>query len=93
MLLPAWWGGKPCALDLAVSSGLTEAGLALTACDADATARLYEQHKRRYKATEAQCIAAGHGFAPFVLEADGGLGPSALSSTPNDRKSWTMCAA
>jgi hypothetical protein len=76
--VPAWWCGRPGAIDAAVTSGLTESALPAAARDASAPARLYEMHKRRYAATEAQCGAAGITFVPFVVEAEGGLGPSAL---------------
>ena len=68
----------PAAVDLAVTSGLTESGLTDAAVDPTAPARLYEAHKRRHGGTAAQCRAAGIAFVPFVLEAEGGLGPSAL---------------
>ncbi len=64
---------------MAVTSGLTETALPLAAVDGGMPARVYEAFKRQYLQTEAQCAAQGIGFVPFVVEAEGGFGTSALA--------------
>jgi hypothetical protein len=77
--LPRWFGGVPAAVDFAVTSGVTAAAIAESGADASGPVRGYERTKRRYGGTDAQCRAAGVAFVPFVMEAEGGFGPSALN--------------
>ena len=44
-----------------------------------AAAQLYEEHKRTFLQTEAQCSAQGVLFLPVVAESSGGWGESALT--------------
>ena len=64
--------GRATAVDLAVSSGLGRDALLGSAADGTATCAQYEDRKRGYLDTAAQCEAASLDFEPFVLEAHGG---------------------
>eukprot|EP00663_Eupelagonemidae_sp_cell21sb_P011775 gene11775-biopygen4742 len=75
--LPAWNGGLPAAVDLAVTSGLQSALLDLSAQNGSAATERYAQRKRRYLDTAQQCTDAGLRFVPFIVEAEGGLGKEA----------------
>ncbi len=85
-------GGLPAAVDLAVTSGLQSALLNLSAVDGAAAAARYEERKRQFLGTAAQCKEAGMLFAPFVVEAEGGLGSDArtlLNSLAHDAAKLT----
>eukprot|EP00660_Eupelagonema_oceanica_P008066 gene8066-biopygen42227 len=75
--LPAWSGGRPAAIDLAVTSGLQAGLLDLSAVDGGAAAARYADRKRHHLDTAAQCDDAGLKFVPFIFEAEGGLGSEA----------------
>ena len=70
--LPRGPSGRGVAIDLAVTSGLRRVIVSQSAVDATFVSTQYEDHKRSYLDTEAQCSAAGFDFAPFILEAHGG---------------------
>ena len=70
-------GGRPTAVDLAVTSGLKPDMVVHSAQDGSVSIVEYEARKREYLDTEKQCRDAGMAFAPFVLEAHGGgVGPT-----------------
>ena len=50
------------------------------ASQAGSAARSYEDHKRCYLQTEAECRQQGILFIPLVAESSGGWGPSAVST-------------
>ena len=76
--LPRGPKGRGLAIDFAITSGLRRDFLGQSAVDATAVTAQYEDRKRTYLDTEAQCAAAGFDFVPFILEAHGGgLGAAA----------------
>ena len=89
---PAWNGGRPAAVDLAVTSGLQSALHALSAVDGGAAAERYAERKRRHLDTAAQCADAAFSFIPFVVEAESGLGREArgvLTALAHDSARFT----
>ncbi len=77
VFLPSWSGGRPAAVDLAVTSGL-QAGLqAVSASNGAAATERYADRKRSYLNTAAQCADAGLTFVPCIFEAEGGIGREA----------------
>ena len=78
VFLPSWEGGRPAALDLAITCPQRQDLRALAAQRSGAAAKAYEQTKREYLGTAAQCEAQGFSFVPFVGETSGGWGPSAI---------------
>ena len=87
-----WLPGRgprlPQALDFAVSSGLRDPQPGAGENDVASLFAEYEEHKRSYKETEAQCQRQGLSFTPFVVEAHaGGISPlarRALDTLSND---------
>ncbi len=77
VFIPVWWGGRPAAFDAAITSGTIPRRRVRAARDAVLLLREYEEFKRSYLDTDAACKREGIEFCPFVLEADGGVGPSA----------------
>ena len=74
--IPRWHRGAPVALDFAVTSGLREDTVAISAHDPQQVAIQYEGFKCSYLDTQQQCLQEGLTFTPVVLEAvGGGLGP------------------
>ena len=78
VFVPNWHGGAPAALDLAITSPQRQAALSLASGEAGAAARLYEQRKRMFLDTEAQCAQQGIAFLPMVAESSGGWGQSGV---------------
>ena len=76
--IPAWKGGAPAALDLAITSPQRQAALLLASGEAGAAAGLYETHKKVFLDTEDQCEQQGISFLPMVAESSGGWGPSGV---------------
>ena len=70
--VPQWRESGPAALDFAVTSGLRADALHTTAVDARSCVTDYENVKRQYLQTEAQCASQGLQFVPMVIEAHGG---------------------
>ena len=70
--IPRWKGGRPAALDFAVTSGLNTDVLRESVRDGEAAALRYEGFKSEYLDTRAQCQAEGITFIPMVAEASGG---------------------
>ena len=64
--------GGPAALDFAVTSGMRSDLLFQSALDTAGILPMYEEHKRTYLGTEAQCNAQGLQFFPMVIEAHSG---------------------
>ena len=78
--LPGWMEDGPAALDFAVTSGLRADVLHASALDGGHSTEAYEDVKRLYLDTAAQCSAQGLQFVPLVVEAHGGgWGPSAVT--------------
>ena len=66
------------AIDFAVTSGLRSPCLGATDGDIASVFADYEDHKRAYKDTDAQCRRQGLTFVPFIVDAHaGGLSPLA----------------
>ncbi len=76
---PLWWGGKPAALDVALTSALLPSSVAQAATDANTPLLKYDAYKRQHLRTFADCRDAGIAFVPFVMEAEGGFGDAALA--------------
>jgi hypothetical protein len=84
--IPRWRGGPASAWDFAVTSGLRDDIVALSARDPEAAVVRYEDYKCSYKDTKQQCVDQGFTFTPVILEATGGKwGPQA-------RKIWSELA-
>ena len=77
--IPSGSNGTPIALDIAITSPPRIGISSLAAQRSGAAAEQYEQHKRLYLNTAADCEAQGIAFVPLVGEPTGGWGPSALS--------------
>eukprot|EP00438_Fugacium_kawagutii_P021855 Skav233024 [mRNA] locus=scaffold909:522290:526210:+ [translate_table: standard] len=77
--LPSWGLHGPVAFDFAVTSGLRSGLLPGTVNNGGHAAVMYEERKRIFQRTEAQCRAQGLQFLPLILEGiGGGWGPSAM---------------
>ena len=76
--LPRGPDGGATAVDFAVTSGLRNDRFQDVANDPSVVFSAYEEYKRSYLNTAAQCYEAGVAFIPFVIEAHGG-GLSATS--------------
>ena len=70
--VPIWGLHGPAAFDLAVTGGLRAAVLAASAVDGASAVAAYEDRKRQYQATAAQCRAQGLQFLRLVAEVCGG---------------------
>ena len=84
--IPRWKGGRPAALDLAVTSGLSTEALRESARDGEAAALRYEGFKCEHLNTRTQCQSEGITFIPVVAEASGG------GWAPEARMVWTDIA-
>ena len=78
IFLPVWTGGRPAALDFAITSPTRPEVLKLSSNAAGAAATEYAQRKRSHMQTEADCSRQGILFVPMVAETTGGWDPSAL---------------
>ena len=76
--IPMWSFGTPVALDLAITSPQRQSSIRTASLQAGSAARWYEDFKRNYQDTEAQCLAHGVAFLPLVAESSGGWGSSAM---------------
>ena len=70
--LPSWTDGRPAALDFAVTSPQRLDALARAAQGGPTAAKAYEEHKRMFLDTAAECARQGISFIPMVVEATGG---------------------
>jgi hypothetical protein len=70
--IPRWRSGPPAAWDFAVTSGLREDALVVSATDREAALTRYEDFKQGYKSTSTSCQQSGFSFVPMILEASGG---------------------
>ena len=74
----SWKGDGPAAIDFAVTSGLRNDLLNAAVTDTASICGAYENFKRGYLNTEAECQERGLVFLPFIMEAHGGgFGPTA----------------
>ncbi|CAK0900784.1 unnamed protein product [Prorocentrum cordatum] len=78
VFLPSWRGGPPAAVDLAIASPQRQAAFQQASEVAGSAAQLYEDYKRSYLDTEAQCPQQGIAFVPMVAERSGGWGASGI---------------
>ena len=78
VFLPSWRGGSPAAVDLAITSPQRQAALQQASEVAGSAAQLYEDYKRSFLNTEAQCSQQGIAFVPMVAERSGGWGASGV---------------
>jgi hypothetical protein len=76
--IPSWKNGLPAALDIAITSPQRHDIGAEAARKSGAAAAAYEQCKRDYLDTAADCQRQGISFVPLVAEPSGGWGTSAL---------------
>eukprot|EP00973_Karenia_brevis_P051897 7208310-Karenia_brevis.AAC.1 len=73
---PRWRNGLAACLDLAVTSGLRDDLVHLSARDPSTALLRYEDHKCSWKDTRRTCSEEGLLFVPLILEAvGGGWGP------------------
>ena len=70
--IPGISGQPPQAWDFACTSGLRIGGLVTGLDGLDSLFATYEEYKRTYKQTDAQCHSVGLSFVPLILEAHGG---------------------
>ena len=75
--LPSWHGGRPAALDIAITSPQRADALQSASQRLGAAAERYEERKRGHLDTAQLCALNGFSFIPIVFETSGGLGPSA----------------
>ena len=78
--IPSGANGSPVALDIAITSPHRIGISSLAAQRSGAAAEEYEQYKRSYLNTAAECESQGIAFVPLVGEPTGGWGPSARPS-------------
>ena len=78
VFMPSGSNGSPVALDLAITTPHRIGISSLAAQRSGAAAEEYEQHKRRYLDTAADCESQGIAFVPMVGEPTGGWGSSAI---------------
>jgi hypothetical protein len=67
----------PAAFDFAICSPIRRDIVVQASLKPGAAAEAYEQHKRSFMDTAAQCLHQGFAFVPMVGEPTGGWGPSA----------------
>lgn len=80
VFLPTWFGGRPAALDFAVTCPCRRDLLHTSAQTAGAAAALYAGRKRTFLDTEADCERQGMCFVPMVAESSGGWHADALKT-------------
>ena len=77
VFLPSWHRGAGAALDIAITSPSRRDFVLQASRAPGAAAKAYEQSKRNYMNTAADCLQQGFNFIPLVGEPSGGWGPSA----------------
>jgi len=77
VFVSSWQNGLPAAFDFAICSPVRHDVVVQASSKPGAAAEAYEQHKRMYLDTAAQCLRQGFSFVPMVGEPSGGWGPSA----------------
>ena len=80
IFLPTWFGGRPAALDFAITCPCRHDLLHTTAQTAGAAAALYASRKRAFLNTEADCERQGMNFVPMIAETSGGWHTDALKT-------------
>ena len=80
VFLPTWFGGRPAALDFAVTCPCRQDLLRASGQTAGAAAALYASRKRAFLNTEADCERQGLRFVPMVAESSGGWRADALKT-------------
>ena len=78
VFLPAWLSGAPVALDFAVVSPQRQEVLRQASLQVGYASTLYDNFKRKYLDTEADCKRQGVTFQPMVAEPSGGWSPAAV---------------
>ena len=73
----SWQNGLPAAFDFAICSPIRRDVVVQASFKPGSAAEAYEQHKRSYLDTAAQCLRQGFSFVPVVGEPSGNWGPSA----------------
>ena len=68
----------PAALDIAITSPHRRDIVLAASSASGSAAEVYEDFKRSYKDTAAECLAQGMSFIPLVAEPSGGWGPSGI---------------
>ena len=77
VFLPSWHRGAGATLDIAITSPTRRDFVVQASRTPGAAAKAYEQSKRLYLNTAADCLQQGFNFIPLVGEPSGGWGPSA----------------
>ncbi len=77
VFVPSWKQGAPAAFDIAVTSPHRLDIVVQASFKPGAAAEAYEQFKRGYLDTAADCQRQGFAFVPIVAQPSGGWGPSA----------------
>ena len=75
--LPFWYGGRPAALDFAVTSPQQASVVGAASREPLHAAKTYSAHKRDYLNTGAACESQGVTFLPMVAETSGAWAPEA----------------
>ena len=70
--VPWWDGGKPLAVDVAITSGLAGGWIRRIVHNPSGPADFYEEHKRQDRDTEEKCHRQGLNLLPFIVEAHSG---------------------
>ena len=78
VFLPAWLSGAPVALDFAVVSPQRLDVLRQSSLQVGYASAQYDNFKRQYLDTEADCRRQGITFQPMVAEPSGGWSPAAV---------------
>jgi hypothetical protein len=77
VFLPLWHGGRPAALDFAVTSPNQALVVANAAREALFAAKAYSETKRNHHNTATDCDNQGVAFVPMVAESSGAWSPEA----------------
>ena len=75
--LPLWHGGRPAALDFAVTSPNQDLFVARSSNEALSAAKAYSEIKRCHQNTAQECEQHGVSFIPMVAETSGAWSPEA----------------
>ena len=78
--VPSWDFGSPAAFDFAIVSPQRQDVLSQASQSSGAAAGLYEEHKRSYLNTAAECAEQGVLFIPLVAESSGGWGTAGFTT-------------
>ena len=92
VFVPSWQNGMPAAFDFAICLPVRRDIVVQASLKPGAAAEAYEQHKRSYLDTAAQCRRQGLSFVPMVGEPSGGWGASAQCVFKQLAKAIAVCS-